>query len=104
MVSPMMPSTTAPTTKAPIVAGLLFLDMTCLLGRRSAVQESPHFLVRMRIAELARVPLRDHCTGLDVEKHAVRTDRENAGQLVRDDDHRGSEALAKLDDQLVEQA
>ena len=49
-------------------------------------------------------PLRDHRPRLDVEEDAVVADGEDARQLVRDDDDRRAEAVAQLEDQVVEQA
>ena len=39
---------------------------------------------------------------LVVEKHRVRADGEDARQLVRDHHHRRAEAVAQLEDQIVE--
>src|SRR6185295_976897 len=44
----------------------------------------------------------DHRAGVGVEKHGIVADREDARQLVRDDDDRRAETVAKLENQLVE--
>ena len=41
--------------------------------------------------------------GFRIEKHAVVADRKNARQLVGDHDDRGAEAVAQLEDQIVQQ-
>ena len=48
-------------------------------------------------------PRADHGARLHVEKHAVGGDGENAGQLVRDHHDGRAQAVAQLQDQVVEQ-
>src|SRR5947208_3596338 len=99
----MTSSAMAPITKPPIITGLLFLDMRCLLGIGSSQQEAPYLGIRVVIAKLARVALRGGGPRIDVEEHAVGSDREDARQLVRDHDNGRPEAPAQLEDEIVEQ-
>ena len=55
------------------------------------------------IAQFLRVAAGGHRARLHVEEDAVVADGEDAGQLVRDDDDRRAEAVAQLQDELVEE-
>src|SRR4051794_25626602 len=96
---PTMSSAIAPITKPPIITGLLFLDMTCLLGVGASRQETPDLGIGMRIAKLARIALGNCRPGFGVEKQTVASDSEDARELVRHHDHRGAEAVLELEDQ-----
>src|ERR1700691_4370318 len=100
---------TPPRTNAPTIVGLIRLPMLplCFFGFAifsTAGQESLHTLILAILEQVLGVALRDHGSALRVEKNAVVADCKNAGQLVRDDDHRRAEVVAQLEDQVVEQA
>src|SRR5512133_2523255 len=107
---PTMIRRTAPRTKAPISfgsAGLLIasvhvararIGFAVLPGRRLAAFAPSEKLLHRRVVDLGqkllRIPLGDHSFALRVEEHRVVADGENAGELVRDDDDRGAQAVA----------
>src|SRR5258706_2137632 len=92
-----------PRTKPPTAAGLGAAMAGLRLGDRFG---SPHERLdgRMlgRVAQVARRAMADRGLGLGVEEHAVVADREQAGQLVADQDHGCAEAVAQLQDEFVE--
>src|SRR5882762_8860457 len=98
-------STAAPTTNAPIRAGLVFLPM---LAPRSVAaflpprQEFTHPRIGRLRAQLPRRATRDHRAALGVEEDAIVGDREDARQLVRHHDDRRPEAVPELEDELVQ--
>src|SRR5678815_1071875 len=97
-----MPSTasaTAPTTNAPMSALL-----GCLRTARPSApgEESEHPRVLRFGQELLRVSRGDHRLALPVEKHRVVADGEDARQLVGHHDDRGAEAVAQIEDEVIE--
>ena len=87
------------------MAGLPFLP----IGRRlrllgAARQEAAHGGLVGMVTQFLRIAVRDRGARLDVEEEAVVADGEDAGQLVGDDDDGGAEAVAQLEDEVVEQA
>src|SRR2546429_679882 len=100
-VTPTAASATAATTNAPTSIGLGFLPIVTVLP---AVEEAPHGRILRAIAELLRRSACARRPALGIEEDAVRPDREDARELVRHDDDRCPEALAQLEDQVVEQA
>src|SRR5207249_11282235 len=93
-------STIAPITKAPMTAGFTRLPM--LAPFCPAGEELPHARVGRACQELLRRARGDHRAAVSVEEDAVVRNREDAGKLVRDDHDGRAEALAQLEDQLVE--
>src|SRR5262245_10764674 len=92
----------APSTKAPTSAGFVRLPMLpALLPPR---EELAHARVRRVGQELLRRAHGPDRAWPRVEEDAVVADGEDARQLVRDDDDGRPEAVAQLDDQLVEPA
>src|SRR5579875_225741 len=89
----------APTTKAPTAVGLGRLPTSPVLA---APQEAAHRRVLAVVAQLARRAVGDDRVALGVEEDAVGADREDARQLVGDNDDRRAEAVAQLEDQVVE--
>src|SRR6266478_201390 len=69
-----------------------------------AREEAMDVRVRWMGEQLAGVAPGAHGSCLGVEEDAVVGDREDARQLVRDDDHRRSEAVSQGEDELVEEA
>src|SRR5690242_18598153 len=67
-------------------------------------EELAHGGIRRVREQLARRPRRADRATLGVEEDAVVADREDARELVGDDDDRGAEAVAQLEDQVVEAA
>src|SRR5213594_80714 len=53
--------------------------------------------------QVSGIASRDHRLRLGVEEHAVAGDREDAGQLMGHDHHRRAEAIAQLEDEVVQQ-
>jgi hypothetical protein len=53
--------------------------------------------------QISRVPSGDRCLCFRVQKYAIRADRKNARELMCDDDNCRPEAIAKFQDQIVEQ-
>src|SRR5439155_9261500 len=100
MVTATTASTTAPITKAPMTAGFTRLPM--LAPFCPAGEELPHAWVGRACQELLRRARGDHRAALGVEEDAVVRNREDAGKLVRDDHDGRAEALAQLEDQVVE--
>src|SRR5437773_4704154 len=92
---------TAPRTKPPISVGLIFLFMLFLF---SASQETAHRRILRMGQKLLRVAAGDHGSRFRVEKHAVVADGKNARQLMGDNHHRRAQAVAQLQDKIVEQA
>src|SRR5262245_57356611 len=102
---PRMASASAPTTNRPMTVGLAFLPMPHFLRRlRAAGQKAAHIGIGRVIAQFLRVAAGGHRARLHVEEDAVVADGEDAGQLVRDDDDRRAEAVAQLEDELIEEA
>src|SRR5689334_4086136 len=106
IVTARTPSAIAPTTNAPITTGLAFLPMAWL---RSGALPTPgqkvlHPRVRRVREELARRPRGGDRPALGVEEDAVVADREDARQLVRHHHDGGAQAVAQLEDQVVEPA
>src|SRR4051812_24033332 len=97
-------SASAPRTKPPTIVGLGFLAMvrSLCVGRPAARQKLPDALVGRMRQQGARRSACAEGPRRGVEVDAVVADGEDARQLVRDDDHRRAEAVAQLDDQLVE--
>src|SRR5207237_3340840 len=98
-VMPAAASATAPTTKAPISVFLACLPTAGLL---SAGQEGPHPGILRSGQELLRVARGDHRLALAVEEHRVVGDGEDALELVRHHHDGGAEAVAQIEDQVVE--
>src|SRR5262245_42273021 len=90
----------APSTKTPTTAGLIRLPMPW--GLPAPREELAHARVRRVGQQLPRRTHRADRVRRRVEEHAVVADREDARQLVRDDDDGRPEAVTQLDDQLVE--
>src|SRR2546422_9544294 len=74
------------------------------LGRLRAVarEKAPHLRVATLVEELRRMARGDDGPRLVVEKLRVRADGEDARQLVRDHHHRRAEAVAQLENQIIE--
>src|SRR5262245_26646686 len=104
IVIPTTASAMAPRTKAPIRAGLAFLPIpgTSLERLRAPGEEATYPRVVGVVAQLLRRAARADRSRLDVEEDTVRTDREDARQLVRHDHDGRVEAVAELEDQVVE--
>src|SRR2546428_816938 len=97
-------SVTAPTTKAPISVALGRLPMISLHSVfRAARQEAAHLEVRRVREEVPRRAVRDAGPRLRIEEDAVVPDREDARQLVRHDDDGRAEAVAKFEDEAIEE-
>src|SRR6266566_2149071 len=97
-------SVTAPTTKAPISVALGRLPMISLHSVfRAARQEAAHLEVRRVREEVPRRAVRDAGPRLRIEEDAVVPDREDARQLVRHDDDGRAEAVAKFEDEVIEE-
>src|SRR6266851_1644620 len=92
-------SATAPTTNPPITVFLACLATARLLA---AGQEGEHPGVLRFGQELLRVARGDHRLALGVEKHRVVPDGEDARELVRHHHNGGAEAVAQIEDQVVE--
>src|SRR5271157_4515003 len=108
-MTPTIVSRIAPTTKPPIVFGLVSLAMPfvlfrCRAARRrlrlgvefAAKQEIAHLRVRAFVAQLSGIALGNHRFGIGVEEHRVVADGEYAGELVSDDRDGGAQAVAQL--------
>src|SRR5262245_24093865 len=101
----MMVSAMEPNTKAPMSSGLVFLAIrflrwAVLTSTREELDDARIFAVGK---ELPRRSRRDLGMGRSVEKHAVVTDGEDAGEFVGHHDDRRPEARpAEIEDQLVE--
>src|SRR5204862_7377066 len=92
-------------TSAPMTAGLAFLPMGLRPGALLAPREERVYpRVRRLREELARRARGDDRPAVGVEEDAVVGDREDARELVRHDDHRRTEAVPELQDQIVEAA
>src|SRR6185369_1494186 len=98
-VSATTASATAPTTKPPMTVLLACLAMPRLLAPR---QERPHAWVPRARQELLRIARRDRRPRPGVQEDGVVGDGEDAGELVRDHHHRRAEAVAQLEDEVVE--
>src|SRR5215813_12256993 len=68
---------------------------------------SPEKLLNLRVLTFGEEPLGvaqgNLRFGFRIEKYAVVANRKNARQLVGDHDDRGAEAVAQLEDQIVQQ-
>src|SRR5690349_1710861 len=69
---------------------------------RLAVEERVHARILARIAQRRRVAARDYAACAAVEHDALISDREDALQLVRDDDGGHAEAVIQRQEQLIE--
>src|SRR6267142_3917726 len=98
-VMPAAASATAPITKAPIIVFFAWLAMDRPFA---AGQEVEHPGVLRFGQEPLRVARGDHRLALAVEEHRVVCDGEDARQLVRHDHDGGAEAVAEIEDQVVE--
>src|SRR5262249_48147467 len=97
------PRITAPTTNAPMMVVLARLLMSSSgLARCTAREEAADRGVTAVQQLLGIAPGRDR-PRLHVEKDTRICDREDARQLVGHDHDRGAEAVAQLEDQLVEE-
>src|SRR5262245_60859128 len=96
----------APRTNAPINAGFgrLAIHLRSFSPLRSARQELTHLSVLRALEQLLRGARGDRRAGFGVEEDAVVGDLEDARELVSDDHHRGAEAVAELEDEIVEKA
>src|SRR2546428_10862798 len=96
----------APTTNAPMSAGLARLDTgpRLLPVVACASQEAADLGILRLLEQLLRVPSGDTGARLPVEEQAVVGDREDARQLVGHHHDRGAEAVAELENQIVEHA
>src|SRR6266403_2163228 len=92
-------SATAPTTKAPISVFLACLATVRLLATG---QEGAHPRVLRFGQKLLRVARGDHRLALAVEEHRVVADGEDARELVRHHHDGGVEAVAQVEDQVIE--
>src|ERR1700750_1454557 len=92
-------SATAPTTNPPTTVFFACLPMARLLGAR---EKRDHPGVLLFGDEAARVARADHGLARAVEEHGVVGDGEDARQLVGHDHDGGAEAVAQIEDQLVE--
>src|SRR6266436_6638663 len=92
-------SATAPTTKAPISVFLACLATARLLAPG---QEGPHPRILRFGQKLLRVARSDHRLAFPVQEHRVVADGEDAGELVRHDHDGGAEAVAQIEDEVVE--
>src|SRR5262249_42589419 len=99
IVMPAAASATAPTTNVPISVFLAWLAMAPPLA---AGQEVDHPGVVRSRQQLPRVARGDHRLAPAVQKHRVVCDGEDAGELVRHDHDGGAEAVAEIEDQLVQ--
>src|SRR6267154_2246189 len=98
-VMPRTASATAPTTNPPIsVFG------ACLATARlfAAGQEGAHPGILRSGEELFRVARGDDRLALVIEKYGVVTDGEDARELVCDDHDGGAQAVAQIEDEIVE--
>src|SRR5262245_47086417 len=112
--TPMTPSVTPPKMKSPMKVGLAFLLIResgwkrfgcCCPGRRfTSSEEFPDRRISGGFQQLARAALRAHGAGIGVEENRVVADGKDARQLVGDDHERGAEAVAQLENQLIEVA
>src|SRR4029450_1399656 len=97
-----MPSTasaTAPTTKAPMSGLLGCLRMA---GRSAPREKGDHSGVLRFGQKLLRVARGDHRLALPIEKHRVVGDGEDARQLVGHYHDRCAEAVAQIEDEVVQ--
>src|SRR5712671_6531028 len=92
-------SATAPTTKAPITVFLVCLATARLLA---AGQEGAHPQVLRFGQKLLRITRSDHRLAFPVQEHRVVADGKDAGELVRHDHDGGAEAVAQIEDEIVE--
>src|ERR1700690_4355382 len=90
------PSSTAPSTKPPTMAGLA--------GATDApgVHEGMHQRHGALFTQCLRGTMGNRSVRLGIQKHAVVTGREQARQLVADHDHGDTKAIAQPQYQLVE--
>src|SRR5262249_11851847 len=118
--TPAIRRTMAPTTKAPIVVGLILLPMLShsfpLPGRGlralvsrygggvglSPSEESTNLRLWRGIPQGRRLPHRQHRLRLGIEEDPVVTDRKNTRQLVGHHHDRGPEAVPQLQDQVIQ--
>src|SRR5689334_6377906 len=99
---PAMASATAPRMNPPTIAWFALRPMARLSVRPAAGQEAADLGVATLVQERGRVSRRGDRPGLVVEEHGVRRDGEDTGQLVGDHHHRGAQAVAQLEDEVVE--
>ena len=69
----------------------------------AAQQEVAHLRVGAFVPEFPGVALGDHRLGVGIQEDRVVADGEDAGELVSDDGDGGAQAVAQLEDQVVEQ-
>src|SRR5437867_10584806 len=93
-------SAAAPNTNAPDSAGFARLPIGPPF--RAAGEELPQARVGRMREELLRSARRDHRPAVGVEEDAVVGDREDARQFVRDHDDGRPQAVAQLEDELVQ--
>src|SRR5438132_4997259 len=98
-VMPTAASATAPTTNAP-----MRVFRGCLATARllAAGEEGMHPGVFRFGQKLPRVARGDHRLAFPVEEHGVVADGEDARELVRHDDDGGTQAVAQVEDEIVE--
>src|SRR6516165_5480110 len=98
--------TIANSTNAPINAGFARLP----IGRRTPLvllapgEKATDLRIGGMLEKLFRRAAGDRRAGFRIEEHAVVGDREDARQLVRDHHDGGTEAVAQLENEVVEQA
>jgi hypothetical protein len=79
------------------------ITATAIRFRHAALEEVSHDEIGMMIAKLFGIAGCELGLGIRIEKHAVVADRKDTCQLVCDDDDRCTEAVPKLQYQIVEQ-
>src|SRR5712664_721860 len=92
-------SAMAPTTKAPIS---VFLDCLATARLLATGQEGAHARVLRFGQKLLRVARSDHRLAFPVQEDRVVADGKDAGELVRHDHDGGAEAVAQIEDEIVE--
>src|SRR5262245_41257433 len=90
---------TALTTKRPSFQWFAAVVAT---SRRPTVEERAHARIRAPVPQLERISARDDAVCSAVDHDAVPGDREDARQLVADEDRRHAQAPIQDQDQLVE--
>ena len=70
--------------------------------RGAALQEVADFKVRVMIPELFGIACGKLCLGYRIEEDRIIADCKNARELVGNHDNRCAEAVAQLQDQVVE--
>src|SRR4051812_6552215 len=98
-VMPRMASATAPTTNPPMSVFRAWLATARLFA---AGQEGEHPGVLRSGQELLRVARGDDRLALPIEKHGVVTDGEDARELMCHDHDGGAQAVAQIEDEVVE--